>query len=204
MLVFLPLRAQVEIDGCPLEDSSSVTVEPTDTPTGTTANVLQSSSWRQPRSNRYFLAVRVTSWFDTLKEQKRSIFAFILSLIPLVVLLSTAWSDLPAAGHFTVVVTYIVMAALVRGVADPDICLFFGSTLLLVVQVITPAGKVYQMLLLLSYYSAVRNFICMCASVNCEIYHCSSWNGSLIVAWPLGASIGFHVMIKCFSMFDFV
>lgn len=50
----------------------------------------------------------------------------------------TAWRDLSGDAWFTVWATFVSLVPMMRGSVDPDVCLFFNATLLLLRGIITP------------------------------------------------------------------
>lgn len=83
-------------------------------------------------------ALKPESILRFLREEKWTILVTALGIIGLIVLEHTGWSHLSDKAWITIWAVYACMVLMVRGVTDPDICLFFATLILLIAEIITP------------------------------------------------------------------
>jgi Na+/H+ antiporter NhaD/arsenite permease-like protein len=82
----------------------------------------------------YVVPAPTPSW---LQQERKSIFSLFVLIVLLVIMQTTSSSLLDWPGWYTIWVTSFCMAGLIRGVAEPEIVLWFANALLLVARVIT-------------------------------------------------------------------
>lgn len=83
-------------------------------------------------------ATDVSAGVELLKRERATIIATSIGIILLAVLQHTGWKHLSEDAWWTVWSLYIGMVAMIRGIADPDLCLFFSTAILLLKHIITP------------------------------------------------------------------
>eukprot|EP00002_Diphylleia_rotans_P017140 TRINITY_DN331_c0_g1_i2.p1 TRINITY_DN331_c0_g1~~TRINITY_DN331_c0_g1_i2.p1 ORF type:complete len:740 (+),score=141.30 TRINITY_DN331_c0_g1_i2:92-2311(+) len=73
-----------------------------------------------------------------VREERATLIVFFIVFLFFLILELTAWSDLSEDAWYSIWSVVIGMCILVRGYAEPDVCLFFTVTLLLLNEIITP------------------------------------------------------------------
>ncbi|EFJ49404.1 sulfur acclimation 1 protein [Volvox carteri f. nagariensis] len=93
--------------------------------------------WRR-ETKRRLKRLRPKEVWHLIKEERWTILATVVFAAALVALELTAWRDMSPEAWFTLWVTFFSIVPMIRGVVDPDVCLFAGATVLLLRGVITP------------------------------------------------------------------
>ncbi|GLC40696.1 Phosphoinositide phosphatase sac1 [Pleodorina starrii] len=93
--------------------------------------------WRR-ETKRRLKRLRPKELWQLLKDERWTIFATLVFAGALVALEMTVWRDLSHEAWFTLWATFFSVVPMIRGAVDPDVCLFGGTTVLLLRGVILP------------------------------------------------------------------
>lgn len=93
--------------------------------------------WQQEFKRKWQRVAPKVLW-SLIVQERCTITVSAVFAAGLVALWLTAWRDLSGDAWFTVWATFVSLVPMMRGSVDPDVCLFFNATLLLLRGIITP------------------------------------------------------------------
>ncbi|GLI68061.1 hypothetical protein VaNZ11_012389 [Volvox africanus] len=147
----LPQASSLSIELPLCEQSTATAPEPSEAPVNTVGKPCKPSLlaspdlrelfsrhvWRR-ETKRRLKRLRPKEIWQLLKDERWTILMTLLFAAALASLEVTVWRDMSRDAWLSLWVTFFTIVPIIRGVVDPDICLFGGTTILLLTGIIVP------------------------------------------------------------------